>query len=60
MIVGIGINISKAPENIEYPVSRINDYKTGHISADDVLITLLHHLCTGFIYGKILVWRYSG
>ena len=43
VIVGIGINISKAPEKIEYPVSRINDYKTGHISADDVLITLLNH-----------------
>ena len=45
MIVGIGINISKAPEKIEYPVSCINDYKTGHISADDVLITLLQSFC---------------
>ena len=46
VIIGIGINISKAPGKVEYPVSRINDYKNGHISADDVLITLLHH----FVY----------
>ena len=48
VIVGIGINISKAPEKLEYPVSCINDYKTGHISADDVLITLLHHFVCWF------------
>ena len=36
------------PEKIEYLVSCINDYKTGHISADDVLISLLHHFVCWF------------
>ena len=48
VIVGIGINISKAPEKLEYPVTCINEYNSGHISVDDVLISLLHHFVCWF------------
>ena len=48
VIVGIGINISKTPKKFEYPVTCINDYKTGHTSVDAVLISLLNHFLYWF------------
>ena len=48
VIVGIGINISKVPEKLEYPATCINEYNSGHISVDDVLISLLHHFVCWF------------
>ena len=55
VIVGVGVNISKTPEKFEYPVTCINDYKTGHTSVDSVFISLLNH----FVYW-FHIWEDNG
>ena len=55
VIVGVGINISNVPEKFEYPVTCIDDYKTGQTSVDAVLISLLHH----FVYW-FQIWEDNG
>ncbi len=55
VIVGVGVNISKTPEKFEYPVTCINNYKSGYTSVDTVFISLLHH----FVYW-FHIWEDNG